>query len=69
MELIADCHGVTEVNLITALGFCSMTSSIESLQRLERAHGLVASISVEVFPGTLQTEQKLEVGETLWKTK
>ena len=39
MQLIADCHGVTEVNLITALGFCSMTSSIESLERLERAHG------------------------------
>ena len=59
MELIADCHGVTEVNLITALGFCSMTSSIESLERLERAHGLVTSLSVEVFPGALQTEQKI----------
>ena len=59
MELIADCHGVTEVNLITALGFCSMTSSIESLERLERAHELVTSLSVEVFPGALQTEQKI----------
>ena len=59
MELIADCHGVTEVNLITALGFCSMTSSIESLERLERAHELLTSISVEVFPGALQTEQKI----------
>ena len=35
MELIADCHGVT------VLGFCSLTSSIESLERLERAHELV----------------------------
>ena len=34
MELIADCHGVMEVNLMTALGFYSMTSSIESLERL-----------------------------------
>ena len=51
MELIADCHGVTEVNLITALGFCSITSSIESPERQERAHGLVTSLSVEVFPG------------------
>ena len=34
MELIADCHGVTEVNLMTALGFCSMVSSIESLEHL-----------------------------------
>ena len=59
MELIADCHGVTEVNLITALGFCSMTISIESLERLERAHELVTSLSVEVFPGALQTEQKI----------
>ena len=59
MELIADCHGVTEVNLITALGFCSITSSIESLERLERAHRLVTSLSVKVIPGALQSEQKI----------
>ena len=59
MELVAECHGVTDVNLTTALGFCSMTSSIESLERLERAHELVKSLSVEVFPGALQTEQKI----------
>ena len=59
MELIADCHGVTELNLITALGFYSMKSSIESLERLERAHGLVTSLSVEVFPGAPKTEQKI----------
>ena len=46
MELIADCHEVTEVNLITDFGLCSMTSSIESLERLERAHGLVTPLSV-----------------------
>ena len=45
--------------MITALGFCSMTSSIESLERLERAYGLVTSLSVDVFPGALQTEQKI----------
>ena len=39
------------------LGIYSMTSSIESLERLERAHALVTSLSVEVFPGALQTEQ------------
>ena len=50
MELIVDCHGVTEVNLITTLGFYSMMSSLESLERLERAHGLVTSLIVEVFP-------------------
>ena len=43
-ELIADCHGGTEVNLVTALGFYSMFSSLESLLNL--------------FPGVLQTEQK-----------
>ena len=59
MELIADCHGVTEVNLITALGFCSRTNSIELLERLERAHELVTSLSVELFPGALQSEQKI----------
>ena len=36
-----------------------MTSSIESLERLERAHELVRSLSVEVFPGALYTEQKI----------
>ena len=61
MESITDCHGVTEVNLITVLGFCSMTSSIESLEPQERAHGLVSSLSVEVFPGALQAEQKIGV--------
>ena len=59
LELIADCHGATEVNLITALGFCGMASSTESLERPERAHGLVTTLSVEVFPGALQTEQKI----------
>ena len=36
-----------------------MTSSTESLERLERAYELVTSLSVEVFPGALQTEQKI----------
>ena len=36
-----------------------MTSSIESLESPERVHGLVTSLSVEVFPGALQTEQKI----------
>ena len=57
-ELIADCHGGTEVNLVTALGFCSMFVSLESLLNLEQRHEMVTAISVEVFPGVLQTEQK-----------
>ena len=59
MEMIADCHGVTEVNLKITLGFCSMTSSSESSECLERAYELVTSLSVEVFPGALKTKQKI----------
>ena len=57
-ELIADCHGGTEVNLVTALGFYSMLGSLESLLNLEQKHEMVTAISVEVIPGVLQTEQK-----------
>ena len=57
-ELIADFHGGTEVNLVTALGFYSMFGSLESLLNLELRHEMVTAISVEVFPGVLQTEQK-----------
>ena len=64
-ELIADCHGGTEVNLVTALGFYSMFGSLKSLLNLEQKHVMVTTISVEVFQGNLQTEQKyiLESGE------
>ena len=37
-ELIADCHGGTEVNLETALGFYSMFGSLELLLNLEQKH-------------------------------
>ena len=57
-EVIADCHGGTEVNLVTALGFYSILGSLESLSNLEQKHEMVTTISVEVFPGVLQTEQK-----------
>ena len=50
-ELIADCHGGTDVNLVTALGFYSMFGSLESLLNLEQKHEVVTAISVEVFPG------------------
>ena len=52
-ELIAGCHGGTD-----ALGFYSMFGSLESLLNLEQKHEVVTAISVEVFPGVLQTEQK-----------
>ena len=46
------------MNLVTALGFYSMFGSLESLLNLELKHEIVTAISVEVFPGVLQTEQK-----------
>ena len=58
-ELIADCHRGTVVNLVTALGFSSMFGSLESLLNLEQKHEMVTAISVEVFPGVLQTGQML----------
>ena len=57
-ELIADCHGGTEVNLVTALGLYPMFGSLESLLNQEQKHEMVTAISVKVFPGVLQTEQK-----------
>ena len=57
-ELIADFHRGTEVNLVTALGFYSMFGSLESLLNLEQKDEMITTISVEVFPGVLQTEQK-----------
>ena len=46
------------MSLVTALGFYSMFSSLESLLNLEQKHEMVTAISVEVFPGVLQTEQR-----------
>ena len=57
-ELVADCHGRTEVNLVTAIGFYNMFGSLEALLNLEQKHQMVTAISLEVFPGVLQTEQK-----------
>ena len=57
-ELIADCHGGPEVNLVTAIGFYSIFGSLGSLLNLQQKHEMVTAISVEVFPGVLQTEQK-----------
>ena len=48
-----------KVILMTTLGFYSLVSSIESMELLERPYELVASLSVEVFPGALKTKQKI----------
>ena len=46
------------MNLVTALAIYSMFGSLDSLLNLEKKHEMVTAISVEVFPGALQTEQK-----------
>ena len=46
------------MNLATALRFYSNFGSLELLLNLEQKHEMVTAISVEVFPGILQTEQK-----------
>ena len=55
-ELIADCHGGTEVNLVTALGFYSIFGSLESLLNQEQKHEMATTISVEVFSGVFSIE-------------
>ena len=57
-ELTADCHGGTEGSLVTALGFCSMFDSLESLLNLEQNYEMLTAISLEVFLGVSQTENK-----------
>ena len=57
-ELCDESKDGTEVNLVTALEFYSMFGSLQSLLNLEQKHEMVTAISVEVFPGVLQTEQK-----------
>ena len=46
------------MNVVTALGFYSKFSSLDPLLNLEQKHEIVSAISVEVFSGVLQTEQK-----------
>ena len=49
-QLVVDCHGGTEVNLVKVLGFYSMFVSLQSLLNLEQLHEMLTAISVEVFP-------------------
>ena len=57
-EQVADYHGGTEMNLVTALGFYSIFGSLESLLNVEQKLEMVTAISVEKFPGVLQTKLK-----------
>ena len=52
------------VNIATALGFFSRMCSLQSLEILQSEHHLVTALSVESWPGALQTTQKYIRG---WK--
>ena len=55
---MAECYTNTTVNIATALGFFSRMCSVQSLEMMESEHHLVTALSVESWPGALQTTQK-----------
>ena len=58
-ELIADCHGGIEVNVMTALGLYSMFGSLESLLNREQKHEMITVISLEVFRGLYRLNRSI----------
>ena len=58
VQRVAECYASTTVNIATALGFFSRLCSLQSLEMLESEHQLVTVLSVESWPGVLQTVQK-----------
>ena len=58
VQIVAECYTNTTVNMATALGFFSRMCSLQSLEMLESEHLLVTALSVESWPGVLQTTQK-----------
>ena len=58
VQIMAECYTNTTVSVATALGFFSRMCSLQSLEMLESEHHLVTALSVETWPGALQTTQK-----------
>ena len=58
VQIMAECYTNFTVNVATALGFFSRICSLQSLEMLESEHHLVTALSVESWPGALQTTQK-----------
>ena len=58
VQIMAECSTNTTVNIATALGFFSRMCSLQSLEMLESEHHLVTALSVESWPGAMQTTQK-----------
>ena len=58
MQIVAECYTNTAVNIATALGFLSRMCKLQPREMLESEHHLVTALSVESWPGALQTTQK-----------
>ena len=58
VQIMAECYKNTTVNIATALGLFSRMCNLQSLEMLESEHHLVTALSVESWPGALQTTQK-----------
>ena len=58
VQIMSECYTNTTVNIATVLGFFSRMCSLQSLEMLESEHYLVTALSVESWPGALQTTQK-----------
>ena len=58
VQIMAECYTNNTVNIATALGFFSRMCSLQSLEMLESEHHFVTSLSVESWPGSLQTTLK-----------
>ena len=58
VHIVAECYANTTVNIATALRFFSRLCSLQSLEMLDSEHHLVTVLSVESWPGALQTTQK-----------
>ena len=58
VKIVAECYKNTTVNIAAALGFFSRMCSLQSLEMLESEHYFVTALSVESWPGALQTTQK-----------
>ena len=58
VQIMAECYTNTTVKIATAMGFFSRMCSLQSLEMLESEHHLVTALSVESWPGAMQTTQK-----------
>ena len=58
MKTVAECYTNTTVNIATEVGFFSRMCSLQSLEMPESEHHLTTALSVESWPGALQTTQK-----------